>query len=578
MVREYLEASSLAGLSFISNSKSIWSRSTWISAFLLFIFLAVYQIDSTFKSWDKNPVSTDIEVLPISGVKLPGITVCPPKGSHTALNYDLIRARNITLDDKDRQEILKMVVKSLLEEELNKTDTYLDILRDNDRTRNWLEGYSHSLIDLNEIHLSKTIDYIYFNGYKWLTSESSGALTAPLTEQRNIDTWNYLKSIGYSYDIAIFPKFEELHEAYFVLKMTCYGVKVLIYYLVDSDDIINGGHCDSNGWLKNFKRYSSVNAKTPFCEKESCNIMVKMILQTEDTGLVNKTVEGFNAEWHLEYKNETIIEKIETDIEGIVNQELYQFRRNYRTVEKIRFNTKMQMVTQMFRDFINMLNKVISLKRKDTSGIKEESRQLKYNFIINERENMGEKCHRGILKLRYLGPLLHNLSSKFLNTEEMESTYTRTGQTCCFGNLSSETSDDVLEFGYGLFLMMAKCIDFRKDILDAFEYFSNTSPAALMQEIFRLHVTNSRKEKSKGDGYQKEKSLLLPILSSLAKKLQMEYQTIDAVLSTEEILKDFDHTPMIPYLRGIIDSCIHLKNCTALKHKMETIGNLDFYF
>ena len=249
----------------------------------------------------------------------------------------------------------------------------------------------------------------------------------------------------------------------------------------------------------------------------------------------------------------------------------------FRGAQWIKFNTNMVVITQMFRDFINMLNKVFSLQGKDTagrSGFKEESKQLKHAFMVNERKNMGEKCEEGVLNTRDLGLLLHNLSSKYLNKIDMERN--KTGYTCCFENLSGEISDEVLEFGFDIFLMMATCMKTQEDIHDAEEYFSNASPSSLTQEIFRLNVARGKKGKNKRGGNQKGmlngSSDLLPILFFLENKLQMEYQTIDAVLSTEEYLKESNYAPMIQSLSAVVNKCIHLKNCTALRRKMKTIG------
>ena len=39
-----------------------------------------------------------METFPISEVPFPEVIVCPPLGSNTALNYDLMTAENITID------------------------------------------------------------------------------------------------------------------------------------------------------------------------------------------------------------------------------------------------------------------------------------------------------------------------------------------------------------------------------------------------------------------------------------------------------------------------------------------------
>ena len=63
--------------------------------------------------WQASPIDTSISTHPISELGFPAVTVCPPDGSNTALNYDLIRSGNISLTKKERQSLLVMA-RSLL--------------------------------------------------------------------------------------------------------------------------------------------------------------------------------------------------------------------------------------------------------------------------------------------------------------------------------------------------------------------------------------------------------------------------------------------------------------------------------
>ena len=70
-------------------------------------------ISKSYYAWQDAPVSTSITTLPISDLDFPTVTVCPPKDSHTALNYDLMKADNNSLTEQDRGR-LKDVVKEIL--------------------------------------------------------------------------------------------------------------------------------------------------------------------------------------------------------------------------------------------------------------------------------------------------------------------------------------------------------------------------------------------------------------------------------------------------------------------------------
>ena len=69
---------------------------------------AFYLINDSYVDWQASPIATSISTHPISELEFPTVTVCPPENSNTALNYDLMRAINITLTDKDRQALINL--------------------------------------------------------------------------------------------------------------------------------------------------------------------------------------------------------------------------------------------------------------------------------------------------------------------------------------------------------------------------------------------------------------------------------------------------------------------------------------
>ena len=57
--------------------------------------------------WKDSPIGTTITTRHISHLDFPNVTVCPPKNSHTALNYDLMKANNQSLTEEDREDLRK---------------------------------------------------------------------------------------------------------------------------------------------------------------------------------------------------------------------------------------------------------------------------------------------------------------------------------------------------------------------------------------------------------------------------------------------------------------------------------------
>ena len=103
--REFLESSTIHGLTYIATTKNIFFKFFWISIVCTGFALAGILISSSFSSWQKSPVATSIETFPISKVQFPDVTVCPPEGSNTALNHDLVHVGNATVNMTVREEL-----------------------------------------------------------------------------------------------------------------------------------------------------------------------------------------------------------------------------------------------------------------------------------------------------------------------------------------------------------------------------------------------------------------------------------------------------------------------------------------
>ena len=108
--REFLESSTIHGLSYISISESKISKLCWFVSVFSGFCIAGYLINSSYVEWDESPVSTVISTHPISKLTFPEMTVCPPHGSNTILNYDLIKANKLS---EENQRTLETLAKDL---------------------------------------------------------------------------------------------------------------------------------------------------------------------------------------------------------------------------------------------------------------------------------------------------------------------------------------------------------------------------------------------------------------------------------------------------------------------------------
>ena len=107
--------STIHGLTYISTTRK-YARLFWILVVIAGFVGAILIIKESFDSWSESPVKTTIETLPISEIKFPKVTVCPPKNTYTDLNYDLMMTENVTLTEEMRDEMFKYAVKVMRED------------------------------------------------------------------------------------------------------------------------------------------------------------------------------------------------------------------------------------------------------------------------------------------------------------------------------------------------------------------------------------------------------------------------------------------------------------------------------
>ena len=95
--KQFLELSSIHGLYYLATTRK-WVRLCWTLIVFGGFLVVGYLILETFDSWSKSPASTSIESLPISELRFPTITVCPPKNSFLNLNYDIMKSDQMNIE------------------------------------------------------------------------------------------------------------------------------------------------------------------------------------------------------------------------------------------------------------------------------------------------------------------------------------------------------------------------------------------------------------------------------------------------------------------------------------------------
>ena len=187
ILSEFLENSTIHGLKHILTSKSDLGRVLWVTIVVACFAAAISMISSSYKEWQESPVSTTISTHPITELEFPSVTVCPPWGSNTALNYLLEKVKNVNFTEKEREKLLdiakevfidipnkkhaRQIMKTIgVENMRNVANNLYDlpevIIKE---TNNTEEFHIHYTI----IHLPKNIDMLVEGGHLVISVQSA---------------------------------------------------------------------------------------------------------------------------------------------------------------------------------------------------------------------------------------------------------------------------------------------------------------------------------------------------------------------------------------------------------------------
>ena len=137
LIKEFLEASNLHGLVYISKAESKWAKVLWTVSVVISFSIAGLLINESYTGWKTHPVSSVISTHPVRDLKFPNVTVCPPKVTNTALNYDLVNLEAL-FSAAEKDELTKEIKKTFFEKE---TQAYVKTLCDIVNEENMINVY-----------------------------------------------------------------------------------------------------------------------------------------------------------------------------------------------------------------------------------------------------------------------------------------------------------------------------------------------------------------------------------------------------------------------------------------------------
>ena len=115
VISDFLDSSTIHGLRHITTSKSLVGRVAWVSIVVACFTIAISMISNSYKEWQDSPVSTTITTHPITELEFPDVTVCPPRGSNTAVNHLLEKVKDVNFTEEERTTLLNISREVFLE-------------------------------------------------------------------------------------------------------------------------------------------------------------------------------------------------------------------------------------------------------------------------------------------------------------------------------------------------------------------------------------------------------------------------------------------------------------------------------
>ena len=208
VVRLFLESSTIHGLAYVSKT-SKYAKLFWILVVIAGFTVSGFLIKESFQSWSDSPIKTTVESLPVTKIRLPKVTVCPPKNTFTDLNYDLMLTEDMKVDIDTRNELTEfamMIIQDHMHEEFMSRFRQLD---EENRFYNWYQGIS-----------TIVLPYYRTNGelvYDVSTRAKTGKITTekfgePIDKEKvrklerevnyNYEIW-FTEEIGYNENITL---------------------------------------------------------------------------------------------------------------------------------------------------------------------------------------------------------------------------------------------------------------------------------------------------------------------------------------------------------------------------------------
>ena len=116
-------------------------RYCWLLAVCLAFSGALVLIGNSYLEWKSSPILSTISTHPVSELEFPSVTICPPRGSTSALNYDLRKVQSQKLSVEQREELRNSAWMSLIQQPAESNSVEMNCMANPRDLQRMYKGY-----------------------------------------------------------------------------------------------------------------------------------------------------------------------------------------------------------------------------------------------------------------------------------------------------------------------------------------------------------------------------------------------------------------------------------------------------
>lgn len=480
---EFLETTTIHGIPRIGSAKKIL-KLFWLLIVFIGFSSAFYLIYNALKSYQESPIMTTLETFPIAEAKFPKVTVCPPKGTLTNMNYDLTKVGGKSMSGDDKEEFVKVVTDLIIDQEIQDIVEQDSSYKMENKYKSWFHGFTQ--FELPQFKQKES--FIIFS------TENSSAIETPYYGQ------NYSSStfpFKLNYILAVHPPSNvtdpENYRSVLEIEMDTKEDKID----GGGEEIIDLTPTDLRLNVESFQLTGkkTIKRKFPLPQRKSKRTYIYTLNFKRDLG--NKDLEGWNkkrvtgmkATWYT------------IDKEG---------NRVYLPSDSVLANSKNQELVKFVKIGQHLRNKGLENVEEI---LKTSVKVFRKDLFIKDGRSVQNRCNNGMFWDWEFSPVLDSLTSEHNVSDEDLKKVT--------------TSEEIIEAVGKVFVTLVSCpkekwtawFEFYRDL------FSKYKLSIVILNLVRIS------KMSRMNNLLQEAAIADALLDQLLLKYDLQYRNIEKISS-----------------------------------------------